>query len=503
MAKAPVRKKKTTSTPADEIAEIDSAIPDPQLDIDTDVDTPEPGTVPSKTIETQVNTKKTVYASRKKLDDDLEAQLFYDDDAAIDPLAQMLLSFNDNSDIKLKVKRLPDPPNLRGRFLTPCNDEMQCGTITVVNPADYETEVRDAFGGGRYQLTVLSKGKYQASAIKILADPPRLAQIPGVFPPGMFPGMPNLIPNQQPGMIPFQFHPYGYQQQQLPAKSGLAELTERMTEVKALKEIFTPIEKPATPPPGTMSITEFLMSDKDTRSKIASSIIGQFTGGNGNTGSSTTDNMPWYGKVLMMAVENPAALQIILQIGGPFVFQTLAGLINKFGFTKPQTGQTAPPVHQNAPTPLTAPAINPLQPAPNVQPTIELGNVHANPTQPLPNQTNGVNQMNQPTDQPPLDQPDTIEAYYRILDGCMDYLERNIPFPDLKWLDVLEVQFPEQVQQFKAIITLPLPVVKGIISTYGTDYATALQVQHADAWLTTLFNQINEREKNNVQNNSQ
>jgi hypothetical protein len=492
MAKAPVRRKKTDPKPVDEIADIDNAIPDPPIDVDLYPDIPEPGTVPSKTIET--HTTKTVFASRKKLDDDAGTQLFYDEETR-DPLAQMLLSFNDNSDIKLKVKRLPDPPNLRGRFMTPCNDEMQCGTITVVNPADYETEVRDAFGGGRYQLTVLSKGKYQASAIKILADPPRPMQAPGMFPPGMFPGMPGPMPNQQPGMMPFQFFPYGYQQQQLPAKSGLAELTERMTEVKALKEIFGPIEKPAAPAPGTMSITEFLMSDKDTRSKIAGSIIGQFTGGNGNAGSSTTDNMPWYGKVLMMAVENP----MVLQVAGPLLFQTIATLINKFGFTKPQGGQTPAPNPQNSASAHVAPAINPVQSAPNAQPTMEIGNVHAQPTQPLPVQDNGVNTMNQPTDE----QPDPTEAYYKILDGCMDYLERNIPFPDLQWFDVLEKQFPQQVEQFKAIITLPLPVVKGIISTYGTDYATALQLEHADAWLTTLFYQINEREKANVKNNSQ
>jgi hypothetical protein len=420
----------------------------------------EPSPNDAKVIETQTKTTKTLYSTPRPTDDLQElGELVEIEDEPLDLFSQMLLTMNEDGELTCRVRRLPDPPTMRGRFREPCLAEISYGQMTIQNPLDYEVEVRDFCGsGGKYRIQLIDRGIIRKTVDKIIGDPPR---------------QPLAVqPNGQP--YPPQYQPV-YQQPPDPMQQMIAQ-AKNLADLKNVFAILSPPPAPpvtVTPEKDTKTvIAELVLQNPEARKQVVEKIFGFAI----TEGSPKEEKIPWYGRALLAAAENPE----LMKVAAPLAMGLFSMVINKFGFTRPAqaNGQPAPPDGSTMTVPQTG-----LQPPPFADP---------NATGGYPNYPAGQAQAPENDDGEGEDQ---LTVFELVLQGVMDELAQNRPITDFQWLVTLEKSFPAEVSQMKQLLfTLPVASLMPIIATYGPDYAAAMRLPHAAGYLEVLVNQIKERE---------
>jgi hypothetical protein len=278
-------------------------------------------------------------------------------------------------------------------------------------------------------------------------------------------------------------------QQPLTPVDPLTQLMNNAKQLADLKTVFRTLsgdddrkEAIVTAPAPTKEtfIAELIMQSPDARKQMVSTLFGGLLGD--GSAAAKEEKIPWYGRMLMSIAENPD----VMRVAAPAVMGVVGMLVNKFGFNKPTTPPSAqPPGATIYPQVMTTDY--PIPPQGDIHApqgsTMPAGDVVA-PT------TTDLGDGEESEDTAPQ-----MTLFELVLNSVLDNLYKQVPITDFKWLETLETQFPSEVAQMKTMLnTLPLPVLMAIISSYGPDYADAMQLPHAAAYLEVLVNQIKERE---------
>lgn len=201
-----------------------------------------------------------------------------DEDLPVNPLEALLSEIQDSTDAKVRVVRLPDPPNYRGKFRQPCAEEVYVGYLSL-HGHTLETlydEIQHSFGGGRYRLQIRIAGQVKKTWTATIADPPT--------PPA--PPTPAPIIVQQPTVDPLD---------------ALVEQAERL---KRLKRALSDETPQADKDPKTV-IAELLLEDDDVKRQAIRGLLGVAIE------TAKEEPLPWYARLLIKLAENPALAPLI------------------------------------------------------------------------------------------------------------------------------------------------------------------------------------------------
>ncbi len=389
--------------------------------------------------------EKQVVPSAPEADPIEPDEFFGDEEVEVDPLARVLSSFADTGNIQIRAIRLPDPPHMRGRFALPCTERTQCGTIFISDPDSYINEIRDNFGGGRYLLQVIHLGKVRGNSTQTIADPPAARQ-QATSAHAAAPTAPVAA-------------------SQTDAMQLLITQAKMVRELKKALVGDEPAQPPATTPAAALNpqpqdenlmLAKLLLDDDGVKKKALGGLF-KFIGG-GDV-SATDDAIPWYGKALISLAENPAY--------APIVAPLLAGFLSKMTEKIPMTPQGVEhTVAQNAP--------NPEQPGVAVYTGAETM------AEKIPMMPQGVEHADvEAADERPQ---------FAVLDIVVQHLRENSPIhPEANWIKFIESQYPEEIANAKLMLaTLPANVIAMTLSGMDDDYAAALRLPHALAWIESL-----------------
>lgn len=109
--------------------------------------------------------------------DDEEVEIEADGELEIapppDPVQVLLSEVSDQNDTVIRVVRLPDPPNYRGKFRQAATEEMHVGTVSAAGHTRESLldEIQHSYGGGRYRLEMRQRGVFLKKWAEVIADP--------------------------------------------------------------------------------------------------------------------------------------------------------------------------------------------------------------------------------------------------------------------------------------------------------------------------------------------